>query len=268
MKNVYHRIFLFLLFISSIIQPAEACFCFETAYCTYIDSYIDDHPTLLIFKGSYLQSVPVNSFNEAMQFKVEKKYRGEVITPSSPFYEGEEFTNTDSTVWLLAGIDAACMRSISQNNAIFIIPYKTGQPSWSEEFGYVPTICLADYFPISEEETITGPIWNSSESITMPVSDFESIILQDCSVFTNIAENSIESNCINVFPQPTKGVLDIEICQESKEWSAEIYNSLGQIIMNFSKNTIDISEFENGIYYIVFSIDGSNKKNIKKVIKI
>lgn len=266
MNIIYQRILLSILFLSSITIPTKACSCFEISYCTYIDFYTDD-PTLLIFKGSYLQSVQLDGFNKAIQFKVEKIYRGEVVTPSSPIYEGEQVTNTDSTVWLLEGSEASCMRTISQNDAIFIIPYRPGQ-LFSEEFSYVPSICNHDYFPISEQMTITGSIGNSSENMTIPVSDFENIILQDCSDEIDIDHSLTKSNCINLYPNPTEGILVIEIFEESKEWSADIYNCLGQKINKITKNTMDISEFENGIYFIVFSIEGNKEKKIKKVIKI
>ncbi len=263
---MFQRILLSILFLSCIIQPTKACSCFETSYCTYIDFYTDD-PTLLIFKGSYLQSVQLDGLNKAVQFKVEKIYRGEVVTPSSPFYEGEQVTNTDSTVWLLEGSDVSCLRTFSQSDAIFIIPYKPGQ-FFSEEFSYVPSICNHDYFPISEEKTITGSIGNSSESMTIPVSDFENIILQDCGDLIDIDDGLTKSNCLNLYPNPTNGILNIEFFQESKEWSADIYNYLGQRISKITKNTIDINEYENGMYIIVFSIEGVKEKKIKKVIKV
>ena len=266
MKVHLPRAFCLLILFIYNIQSAYSCFCVTVDFCSYVDSYKDD-PTLLAFKGSYIQSTPSGS-DLAFQFKVEEIYFGEIVTPDSPFYDGEDFANTDSTVWVLAGVEEACMRWIQETDAIFVVPYKTGVPLSSETFGYVPSICNTDYFPISDSDEITGPIWHFSEDVTMDLMEFEQIILNECSSITYIEDRIYEEDCIDIYPQPVEHILNIDICNTTAKWNIKLYSTSGQQIMNIQDSRVDISNLENGIYYLSFTEAGGKNKYYRKVIKI
>lgn len=268
MKLFLIRSFSFFFLFNYSMPTAYSCFCFTTDYCSYIEIYnTEDHPTLLAFKGSYIQSAQSGT-SVALQFKVDKIYFGDIVTPDSPFYDGEEFINTDSTVWLLSGTQAACKRNIYETDAIFVVPYKTGLPYPSETFGYVPSICFADYFPISDENKITGPIWSSYEDETMDVSEFEQVILNECSTITSLDKNISEAECINIFPLPSDHIINLELCNNVSNWNIKLYDRNGKHVKNVTGPEVDISNLDNGVYYLIFTEEGGKNKYSRKVIKI
>jgi hypothetical protein len=79
--------------------------------------------------------------------------------------------------------------------------------------------------------------------------------------FSGIEENE-ENAVISVFPNPANSSLMVGSDKEFKK--VEIYNALSQLVGSFNKKTnslsIDISSYENGMYFI--KIDNSNVKKI------
>ena len=79
----------------------------------------------------------------------------------------------------------------------------------------------------------------------------------------------IDGNEINIFPIPTKGIFYVNYLQYSKNISnyAEIFNSLGQLILKKKLNKItrfDLINHKNGLYYL--NIRTKNTRIIKKLI--
>ena len=91
------------------------------------------------------------------------------------------------------------------------------------------------------------------------------IYLINCS---SIQNNIFSETEIKFFPNPTNGLLNLEITQFQ---SSIIYvlNSLGQVILNQISeniNLIDLRDFENGIYFI--QVNKNNKPIYRsKIIK-
>jgi len=83
-----------------------------------------------------------------------------------------------------------------------------------------------------------------------------------------IAENKAIMNRINVFPNPTNDILNIQLSLFSKG-TIVIYNSIGQIAkaINIDKNnlSLDISSWNKGIYFIRL-FDGKGNNSISKLI--
>ncbi len=106
--------------------------------------------------------------------------------------------------------------------------------------------------------TVTGMTGVCTNSMT---------ITQNVSVCTGI--NEALANLISVYPNPNNGVLNITLTNElSKNSSLEVYDALGKLVIKQvlanELNTINISNFENGIYlYKVL-----NNTNIVKVGKL
>ena len=78
-----------------------------------------------------------------------------------------------------------------------------------------------------------------------------------------------DGNEIKIFPIPTKGIFYVNYLQYSKNISnyAEIFNSLGQLILKKKLNKItrfDLINHKNGLYYL--NIRTKNTRIIKKLI--
>ena len=115
-----------------------------------------------------------------------------------------------------------------------------------------------------------SPYWFFSRPLTEPGYYTQVLDGPDCDSVIGLTlmvlEGVEESNetAIQVWPNPTKGLMHIEAEDVLK---AELYNLVGQLM--FSKenpNEIDLSDFEEGIYFLVIS-DKNGAKSITKVIK-
>ena len=79
-------------------------------------------------------------------------------------------------------------------------------------------------------------------------------------------ETSIESafaNDINIFPNPTTGIVNIEAEGLNK---VVVYDVTGRMMMSVvNESTIDISNLEAGVYF--FSVETANGSAMKKLVK-
>ncbi len=95
------------------------------------------------------------------------------------------------------------------------------------------------------------------------------VVIVNVNTCTGINEAS--ANSISVYPNPTNGVVNINLTAElAKNASLEVYDALGKLvvkqILSNELNTINISNLENGIY--VFKVlNNTNTVKIGKLIK-
>lgn len=80
-------------------------------------------------------------------------------------------------------------------------------------------------------------------------------------------EENLMQNSVLIYPNPTKGVVNIELT-DLKETELTVYNGVGQKVLtkkiNEIKSKLDLNKFNNGIYFLNFkNIDGAS---IKKII--
>ncbi|MGZ3902278.1 MAG: PKD-like domain-containing protein [Bacteroidia bacterium] len=101
--------------------------------------------------------------------------------------------------------------------------------------------------------------------------NIQSTIVRAKSNITNnrTTDVKIVEHSFNVYPNPASGEITIKLNKDCKNCSVELYNSLGQVLLteklSSSENKINVSEFENGIYYL--KLNSENKQQlIKKVI--
>ncbi len=89
------------------------------------------------------------------------------------------------------------------------------------------------------------------------------VVVNDCS---GINENNAENEKLNIFPNPTTGIVNIsnEITSENN-FEVSVYDRFGKLIFN-GKNSkiVDLSDFYNGIYIISVKTDKHNFN--KKII--
>lgn len=76
---------------------------------------------------------------------------------------------------------------------------------------------------------------------------------------------------VNIYPNPTRGTLNIELVNsnEEKNRTIEIYNLEGKLVtrkqIDYSKKTLDLSTYKNGVYYL--NIYGEDNVTKWKVVK-
>lgn len=86
----------------------------------------------------------------------------------------------------------------------------------------------------------------------------------DCGYTLSIENINLNDNTIIIYPNPTAGILNIK----TKEYFISkifIYNSNGQLINQTKEQSIDFSNYSNGIYYLRVILS-KNKSIIKKLI--
>ena len=85
----------------------------------------------------------------------------------------------------------------------------------------------------------------------------ENIIAQyDLSGWQLDIDESIFENNITVYPNPTQNILNVKFNDFEK---LEVYNIMGQLILRSDSETINVSDFENGVYVVkIYGKDGGS----------
>ena len=91
------------------------------------------------------------------------------------------------------------------------------------------------------------------------------VVVSTCTGVDDVINNEKE---LTVFPNPTKGVINLnEEFSNNSNFEIFVYNSLGEIIVHENNSrAIDLSSYNNGIYYL--SVKSNNKNFIKKIVLI
>jgi hypothetical protein len=95
---------------------------------------------------------------------------------------------------------------------------------------------------------VTDPSGNRSLTITRQVN----VLAKVCN--TGLYENQFES-FFNIYPSPSKGLLNVDIINAIDIYSTEVYNVTGQLVAKFEnqlqpKNVFDLTNQSNGLYFI------------------
>jgi len=75
--------------------------------------------------------------------------------------------------------------------------------------------------------------------------------------------NNVFSNSINIYPNPTNGLINIST--ENTLNNVRILDFTGRVILTSKSKTIDLTSFENGIYFV--EVKTNKGMSIKKVVK-
>ncbi|CAN5764268.1 hypothetical protein BH11BAC7_BH11BAC7_13420 [soil metagenome] len=148
---------------------------------------------------------------------------------------------------------------------------QTGPPLSSQNAGWVPN---------SSEwrmETVSLLPYQSASSLLVKfrsISDFEDNMYIDDINITNTTgiQSSGISGFINLFPNPSTGVFNLNIGLESqKDITVNIVNTLGQTVHQFTeRNTsgglfpIDLSEQPNGVYFV--EVTAGEEKAVQRIV--
>ena len=99
----------------------------------------------------------------------------------------------------------------------------------------------------------------------------DEIYVYNCEQPILAVENTEIGNNLQVFPNPTSGILTIQNSKQMKLDNAQVYSANGQLIKSFNLNsnaksaTIDLSGFVKGTYLI--KVNSENESTNVKVIK-
>ncbi|PCJ25514.1 MAG: hypothetical protein COA97_07540 [Flavobacteriales bacterium] len=67
-----------------------------------------------------------------------------------------------------------------------------------------------------------------------------------------------------VYPNPTTGILNIEL---EDNFTVDVYNVLGELIITSSAHKIDLTSFQNGIYFVLIKDEKGETIKHKKIVK-
>lgn len=114
------------------------------------------------------------------------------------------------------------------------------------------------------------PYWFYSTPLTEPGYytavlegyDCDSVIGLTLMVLEGVGESA--ETAIQVWPNPTTGILHLNAEEFEK---AELFNVIGQLVLEAkATETLDLSELDNGIYFLMVS-DKNGRKSVTKIIK-
>jgi len=85
-----------------------------------------------------------------------------------------------------------------------------------------------------------------------------------------VSVNEISDKDINLYPNPSNGVVYLELPQIANKWRYEVFNISGQIIAQdfLQTNSIDLSQSNNGLYWIRLSNPYLSPPITKKIVLV
>ena len=144
--------------------------------------------------------------------------------------------------------------SVTENNPAYTYSWRSVPPGFTSSLQN-PTLTptsTATYF-VNITDTNLG--CSNSASVTVQV------------VLTGINEQSGSKNELVLYPNPTDGIINIKGTKE-QDMEITVRNVYGEIILNVSeKQTIDLSGYAKGIYYLTIR-SGKTKISNYKIVKI
>ncbi len=148
--------------------------------------------------------------------------------------------------------------------------------------GAVTTVSAQTYMNVHHSGGINGYDTDLIPTVTFTNTDVEvngvsanhtmnnvSKITFGANLSTSINDENF-SSAVAVYPNPTSGVITLNIANNTEEVVVHIYNIVGAIVSSTTykgeiNEVIDFSTYENGIYMMV--INRNNKVVTKKIIK-
>ena len=101
------------------------------------------------------------------------------------------------------------------------------------------------------------------------VQEQEQIVLQN---ERDVMSKGIGSNEVNVFPNPSDGLYNVEILSEDDLYFLEVLDASGKVVYQTqgseSLNVLDLSAYENGLYILRVSNSELTMSSIFRLVKI
>ena len=108
-----------------------------------------------------------------------------------------------------------------------------------------------------ETDSIYNPLISIDGEYTVVTTDTNGCISSSI-FYYNISLDDVNLIDIGLYPNPTNGLLNIEILNNKDQWNIELYNSLGVFVQSSyiitkesqNKKLLDISQLPDGVYLI------------------
>jgi WD40 repeat protein len=128
---------------------------------------------------------------------------------------------------------------------------------------------LITTFAVADSGAVNTVDWSPNGDKIVTGNILSDVVLWSIPATLNISE-SVVSDYINIYPNPTQQQLNLELQSDPKNAQFMIYNELGQLQKIYSKIStrkvsFDISELSDGLYYGVF-VDGNNRISSKFIV--
>jgi hypothetical protein len=118
-----------------------------------------------------------------------------------------------------------------------------------------------EFFAINSDSDFPPAFgWDVAKAGRDSNADFE---LTFKSTTSNLVFKNETKTLVNIFPNPTSGVINIEANNEFT--SLNLYNSAGSLVMTSNEKFIDLSNLKNDLYSI--EIISGDSRVVKKVVK-
>ncbi len=97
--------------------------------------------------------------------------------------------------------------------------------------------------------------------------DFFNVDCADVPLITTSIEEDATSNTINIYPNPTTGLIHFSLPDHTSIKTVEVYNLLGKkIYVQNNLSSISLNDYESGVYIIKIT-DSKGNTIVKKIIK-
>ncbi len=191
---------------------------------------------------------------------------GQTLTVGASTYTVTGIYN--ETLTALNGCDSTVTTDLTINASIDVSTTVVGNTATANQNGatYQWIDCLNSNAPLAGE---------TNQSLTPAVSGDYAVIVtvgscSDTSACTNVITgiDALEVNNFSVYPNPTNGVVTIQLNTFSPNAQIEVFNALGQMVITAKPtNTVTTVELpeDNGIYLVRVTINGMS--TTQKVIK-
>jgi hypothetical protein len=161
-----------------------------------------------------------------------------------------------------------CINSAVTLSSSATSPIQGASPSYTYSWSSTP----AGFTSTSQNPTVTPTVAGTyTYVVTVTTGGCSStasvsLVADAC---TGIEETASEKTELNLFPNPTSGVINLnEDFSLNNNYDIIVYNSFGEVVIHENNSKIiDLSMYTNGIYYITVKSDNNNVIN-KKVILI
>lgn len=235
------------------------------------DEFYEAHQTIdgNLIAGGISGTTVITPYNI---FLVKTNMNGDTIWTNSfgsPLEEGGySISNCQDGGYIIAGIVTQASSS-SQYDLYLAKADSNGDSIWSKQYGGA----LSEYGHSVQQTFDGGFVFCGTTGSLDPDGAGVYLVKTDSlgSMIIGIDELAKENLELSIFPNPTDGVIHLRFDILS-DFEIEIINELGQIIFSEKigdtspEKSIDISSFQNGIYFL--KVQGKQSYGVKKIIKI
>ena len=86
-----------------------------------------------------------------------------------------------------------------------------------------------------------------------------------------VGQTELEAGSVSLYPNPSTGIVSVEVAEHIKEYTIEVISTTGQRVFSSeyehigAQTTLDLSNVENGMYYVILTDKESGKFTKEKI---